>query len=118
MNNCPEEQIKLTAKINDNLEIIQKLFQDYQDKYFTVRSAEFFCLELNGEAGELANLEKKLWKGRDIDITLVADEAADVFIALMNYCNARGINLEEAVINKLNIIENKRAGLESIGKKY
>jgi hypothetical protein len=33
---------------------IQKDFENYQNNYFPKRSPEFFCLELNGEAGELA----------------------------------------------------------------
>jgi NTP pyrophosphatase (non-canonical NTP hydrolase) len=31
----------------------------------------------------------------------IRDEAADVFIALMNYANARGVNLAQAVADKL-----------------
>lgn len=38
----------------------------------------------------------------------LSDEAADVFIALMNYCNTRGVHLENAVQNKLTRVENMR----------
>lgn len=100
------------------LGIIQEGFGDYQEKWFAPKPAEFFCLELNGEAGELANIEKKKWKGRDIEHQSFEDEAADVFIALMNYCNARGIGLDSAVRDKLNKIEEKRLSLEKEGKKY
>lgn len=118
MTNFPKEQIELINSIKNSIRKIQDNFDNYQNECFTKRSPEFFCLELNGEAGELANLEKKQWKGKSIEHEKFADEAADVLIALMNYCNARGINLETAVINKLNIIEEKRSLLESVGEKY
>jgi NTP pyrophosphatase (non-canonical NTP hydrolase) len=87
-----------------NLPEVQVGFDDYQRECFVARPAEFFALELCGEAGELANLVKKQWKGRDIDARHLADEAADVFIALMNYCNAAGIKLAPAVADKLSRI--------------
>lgn len=92
------------------LEPTQQSFLDYQLRAFGQRSASFFALELAGECGELANLEKKLWRDpeREIDAQHLADEAADVFIALMNYCNARGIALEPAVHSKLERIESRR----------
>lgn len=37
-----------------------------------------------------------------------ADEAADALIALVNYTNARGIDLGSAVKTKLGIIEQQR----------
>lgn len=97
---------------------IQNEFDLYQNEKFSARNPEFFCLELNGEAGELANLEKKIWKGRDIPFENLQDEAADVFIALMNYCNSRKIDLSNAVKMKLYKIENKRIELASNGKKF
>ncbi len=113
--------LRLENEFNDELKSlsnIQREFDLYQIEKFIARSPEFFCLELNGEAGELANLEKKIWKGRDISQEKLQDEAADVFIALMNYCNARKIDLSEAVKIKLNIIENNRLILESQNKTY
>lgn len=102
----------------ENLEQIQKDFDNYQNQYFPKRSPEFFCLELNGEAGELANLEKKIWKGKTVSIEHIADEAADMFIALLNYANSRKINLALAVANKLQIIEQKRIALQQKGEDY
>lgn len=88
----------------------QKSFLDYQLQAFGQRSASFFALELAGEVGELANLEKKIWRDPELEpnMTKLADEAADVFIALMNYCNARNIELEKAVSSKLERIEQRR----------
>ncbi len=102
----------------DNLSVIQKEFDSYQNDLFTQRQPEFFCLELCGEAGELANLEKKAWKGREISKNDLAEEAADVFIALMNYCNSRQINLANSLEEKLAVIESKRLQLKNEGKEY
>ena len=109
---------KFTDSISSNLKAVQERFDKYQRSCFPERSPEFFCLELNGEAGELANLEKKRWKGRDVDDSLFADETADVCIALMNYANARGVNLGAAVNEKLRKIEIIRAKLAEEGNEY
>ncbi len=104
--------------VADTLESVRRGFDDYQNACFEVKSPEFFCLELNGEAGELANIEKKAWKGKAIPHEEFADEAADVLIALMNYCNAKGVNLGEAVRRKLMMIEANRIFLEENNEKY
>lgn len=85
-------------------------FNRYQNEAFGARSPEFFALELAGECGELANLEKKIWRdpSRSDCRAALPDEAADVLIALMNYCNSRGIDLESAVVAKLERIEQRR----------
>lgn len=110
--------IELVEKVEKYLSQIQAGFDEYQKKCFPKRSPEFFCLELNGEAGELANLEKKLWKGKHIEKEKIAEESADVFIALLNYANSRDIDLSKAVSEKLKLIENKRLKLKSEGKEY
>ncbi len=92
---------ELLDTIGGFLAPIQQGFDAYQRECFVARPPEFFALELCGEAGELANLEKKRWRGSTVDDTRTAEEAADVFIALMNFCNARGINLAHALALKL-----------------
>ncbi|MCX7930666.1 MAG: hypothetical protein N2663_08120 [Chlorobi bacterium] len=87
---------------------VQSRFDHYQRENFPERVPEFFCLELCGETGELANLEKRLWKGSYVEPEQLADEAADVLIALINYANARGIELGRAVKTKLGVIEQSR----------
>ncbi len=109
---------ELLAVVLEGASGIQKGFDSYQKGFFRQKPAEFFSLELCGEAGELANLEKKIWKGRQICQSKLEDEAADVFIALMNYCNARGINIAESVARKLTTIEEKRFEMEREGKDY
>jgi NTP pyrophosphatase (non-canonical NTP hydrolase) len=110
----PENNTMLHAHLKD----IQALFDAYQQTYFMERPPEFFALELCGEAGELANLEKKRWKGKEIAHTAIADEAADVFIALMNFANARSIDLAQAVCDKIQRIEHKRTYLAEQGEQY
>ena len=109
---------QLVSTIRTALPLIQQGFDNYQNSCFTARPPEFFCLELCGETGELANLEKKKWKGKSIQNNRLEEEAADVLIALCNYSNARGINLAEAVASKLQAIEEKRAHLEKSGEPY
>lgn len=109
---------EFTKIIEGNIDEVQSLFNDYQNTCFPERSPEFFCLELNGEAGELANAEKKRWKGRIVDEEIYWDESADVLIALMNYANARGVNLGKAVRKKLHKIERDRIELKKQGKEY
>lgn len=93
---------------------VQHAFDAYQQSCFLERPAEFFALELCGEAGELANLVKKAWKGREIADADVADEAADVLIALMNFCNARSIDLGAAVAEKLHRITPSKPDAPSV----
>jgi NTP pyrophosphatase (non-canonical NTP hydrolase) len=101
---------RLTAPLVTGLENIQKSFENYQNKAFPPRTSSFFALELCGECGELANLEKKQWRApeKNINFSDFSAEAADVFIALVNYCNTKGICLEQAVAQKLVHIEDRR----------
>ena len=87
---------------------LQEEFRRYQNAAFPLRSSRFFALELAGETGELANLEKKAWKGRAVRDADFADESADVCIALLNYANSRGIDLAEAVREKMTRIDDRR----------
>lgn len=87
---------------------LQRQFDAYQKKAFPHRPSRFFSLELCGEAGELANLEKKEWKGRTMAADDFEDEAADVCIALLNYANSRGIDLAAAVEAKMAEIDRRR----------
>jgi NTP pyrophosphatase (non-canonical NTP hydrolase) len=106
------------AIAESNIKQVQEQFDAYQLLHFPKRTPEFFCLELNGEAGELANLEKKQWKGKQIEQERFCDEAADVMIALMNYCNARGVDLGKSVKEKLEKIDKKMLELKAIGEEF
>ncbi len=113
-----KNMVSLLTECEVGISDIQQEFDEYQKLHFVAKSPEFFCLELNGEAGELANVEKKQWKGKHIEHDRFEDEAADVFIALMNYCNARKIDLGIAVSQKLQKIEAKRLQSEENGEEY
>lgn len=97
---------------------MQRQFATYQESAFPSRPSHFFSLELCGEAGELANLEKKVWKGLAIADERFADEAADVLIAVLNYANSRGIDLAGAAELKMAAIDRRRVeeGGEGHGK--
>lgn len=98
----------LLPKAYEGLRSLQEEFNSYQQAAFPERLPRFFALELAGECGELANLEKKVWKGREIPEADFVDEAADVCIALMNYANSRGLDLATAVREKMERIDQKR----------
>jgi NTP pyrophosphatase (non-canonical NTP hydrolase) len=102
----PDSAILPTAY--EGLARLQLEFDIYQKAAFPVRGPNFFALELNGEAGELANLEKKVWKGLEIEAERFANEAADVLIALLNYANARNVDLAKAVETKMKLIDERR----------
>lgn len=90
------------------LRALQAEFRLYQAAAFPSRPPRFFALELAGETGELANLEKKAWKGRPVDDADFCDEAADVCIALLNFANSRGIDLAAAVEKKMRRIDDRQ----------
>lgn len=92
----------------DGLRTLQAEFCRYQNVAFPYRPPRFFALELAGETGELANLEKKAWKGRAVRDEDFADESADVCIALLNFANSRGIDLAGAVREKMKRIDDRR----------
>ncbi len=98
----------------DGLRLLQEEFRRYQVAAFPFRPSRFFALELAGETGELANLEKKAWKGRHVPEEDFADESADVCIALLNFANSRDIDLAHAVEEKMRRIDRRRrAGPET-----
>ncbi|MDB5388266.1 MAG: hypothetical protein JWM11_3912 [Planctomycetaceae bacterium] len=61
----------------------------------------FLALAICGEAGELANLVKKTWRGDDIDEKRIRDEIADIRIYLEHICRHLGIDLDDACEQKL-----------------
>ena len=69
-------------------------------------SARNLAMALSVEAGEL--LELYLWSADEGPqppvaerVPKVADEAADIFICLLNFCHAAGIDLTAATLDKL-----------------
>lgn len=106
--------MEFVAEFAEALREAQSALVDYNQKAFPSRPPEFFALELCGEAGELANKEKKIWKGKPIPTQELAEEAADVLIAVLNYSNSRGIDLGSALKEKLEVIESRRLAEQEV----
>ena len=64
----------------------------------------FLALAICGEAGELANLIKKMWQGDDVDSDQIRDEIADIRIYLEHLSRHLHINLDQACENKLEVV--------------
>jgi NTP pyrophosphatase (non-canonical NTP hydrolase) len=67
----------------------------------------FFALAIAGEAGELANLYKKEWRGDAIDREDIPMEMADVRIYLEHLATELGADLDDACDLKLGIVEKR-----------
>lgn len=106
--------MRFASELADALRAGQQGLAQYNRAAFPERSPQFFALELAGEAGEIANKEKKLWKGRELPLSDLEEEAADVLIAVLNYANSRNIDLAQALESKLKEIERRR--LEDIAE--
>jgi len=61
----------------------------------------FLTLAICGEAGELANLIKKLWRGDEVDQDQIRDEVADIRIYLEHISRHLRIDLDRACEQKL-----------------
>jgi NTP pyrophosphatase (non-canonical NTP hydrolase) len=80
----------------------------------------YLALSVAGEAGELANLMKKLWR-LDPDIgarngfdaipadqrALIADELADVMMLSIVLANHLGIDVEQELSRKLKVVDER-----------
>ena len=71
----------------------------------------FLVLAISGEAGELANMYKKEWRGADIDQKVFDHEArmeaADIYTYLIHYSRHMGFDLDEAAAEKVEIVRQK-----------
>jgi NTP pyrophosphatase (non-canonical NTP hydrolase) len=76
----------------------------------TSQNVAFMTLALCGEAGELANLIKKVERGSSTveeSIEAVHSEIVDVLIYVANLANATGLDLEQAYIDKRSFNEQR-----------
>ena len=84
-------------------------------------SMPFMALALAGEAGEFANLVKKMWRGsgryQDLEEKLI-EEATDIFIYLMNIFALLEVNPIEAYGDKraINVNSGRFAGAAGQGE--
>lgn len=64
---------------------------------------------LAGEVGELCNLIKKFERdGQKMEIHQVGDELADIFIYLQLTAEVLQIDLQEAILRKIEIVKKRR----------
>ena len=61
----------------------------------------FLALAICGEAGELANLVKKLWRGDTVNSEEIRDEIADIRIYLEHIARLLHFDLDKACERKL-----------------
>ena len=59
---------------------------------------------LAGECGELCNKTKKLKRGDDIPLWALKEEVADILIYLDIFANHYNFTIEEALIDKFNMV--------------
>lgn len=69
----------------------------------------FLALAICGEAGELANLFKKNWRGEELDAAQVQGEIADIRIYLEHMCRYLNIDIDQACDSKLDEVAQRLA---------
>lgn len=69
----------------------------------------FLALAICGEAGELANLVKKAWRGDEVNPNAIRDEIADIRIYLEHLTRLLDIDLDKACDNKLDEVAERLA---------
>lgn len=71
----------------------------------------FLVMAAAGEAGELANLYKKEWRGDDINASEFAEkihgEIADVYIYLMHLCSHLCVDIDTLAERKVRIVKDR-----------
>ncbi len=99
---------------------IQQEVADFDAQRFTSLGPGYLALNLAGEAGELANFVKKLWRRDpaiggpqgfsvlgDSERARVSDELADIAILAMVLANHLGIDVESEARKKLAVIDQR-----------
>src|SRR5438270_5560491 len=67
----------------------------------------FLALAICGEAGELANLVKKSWRGDPVDPNDIRDEIADIRIYLEHLARHLDLDLDRACEQKLDEVADR-----------
>ena len=67
----------------------------------------FLALAICGEAGELANLIKKKWRGDEIDDSEIVDEMADIRIYLEHLARLLNVDLDRVCDMKVDIVSER-----------
>jgi NTP pyrophosphatase (non-canonical NTP hydrolase) len=69
----------------------------------------FLALAICGEAGELANLVKKMWRGDEVGLDEIRAEIADIRIYLEHLSRHLSIDLDRACERKLDVVAERLA---------
>src|SRR4051794_31379741 len=75
-------------------------------------AVNFLALAICGEAGELANLVKKMWQGDDVDLDQLRDEIADIRIYLEHLAHHLEFDIDRACENKVDVVAARLAAKE------
>jgi NTP pyrophosphatase (non-canonical NTP hydrolase) len=67
----------------------------------------FLALAICGEAGELANLVKKMWRGDNVDVNEIYAEMADIRIYLEHLSRYLQLDLDKACEKKLDEVADR-----------
>ena len=67
----------------------------------------FLALAICGEAGELANLLKKMWRGDQVEPAQICDEIADIRIYLEHISRHLKFDLDDACERKLDEVADR-----------
>tara|TARA_A200000113_G_scaffold46695_1_gene38089 strand:+ start:571 stop:1104 length:534 start_codon:yes stop_codon:yes gene_type:complete len=78
---------------------------------------DFFALAICNEAGELAGLHKKLWRGDNISqdefLEKAKHEVADIYTYLLHYSDSLGFDLDQVAAEKAEIVSQRLADKEA-----
>lgn len=112
---CREARFDIEAAMKPNwqarsITIHERFVKLAQKKGKLTSDAEvlnFLALAICGEAGELANLVKKMWRGDDVDPAQIRDELADIRIYLEHICQHLNFDLDQACQRKLDEVADR-----------
>lgn len=90
-----------TEMINTDFKTVTEMITVYMHK-----PATYWGCALAGETGELCNILKKIERDNESDAG-VAHELADIFIYIEIIAREFGITLEDAILDKLNILRDR-----------
>ncbi len=86
-------------------DIIKEIKDFSNQEYYTKQL--FFSNALAGEVGEFCNLIKKYYRDSYYDIKQMKFELADIFIYLVLNARVNSIDLQQAILDKINIVKKR-----------
>lgn len=110
---CKNERHKMSNKESSLKDLQEKVKQFVQERdWKQFHSPKNLAMDISIEAAELMELflwcksedAQRVFKEKEQD---VKDEIADVLLGILCFCNATGINLEQAFLSKLKRVAQK-----------